>query len=141
MTDEFLWRKQVFPFGAIPWRGRELNFTPAYLGDMAEAFADGALEVVPLSAESDRGGFSGDPTLIRGEVRSLEVVSDGLDALAEVDAETDALLEADPEYPAAAQVIEHYRAAGTHPFPVVMRGLYLTRSPAITGLRPWTRET
>jgi hypothetical protein len=136
---EFLWRKQVMPFGVVPWRGKELNFTPAYLNDIAAAFADGAFDLVPFMAENPEWGTSIDPALYRGPVCGLEVVGDGMDALVLVGAETDAWLDADKKRGAAARLIENYRTPG-RTFPVAMASLHATRSPGITMLRPWKRE-
>lgn len=140
-----LWRKQILPLGTIPWQDRELSFTPAYLGDMAAAFVARARDVVPFAAEIANGAFSNDPSLIRGVVRSLEVVADGMDAVVEVDAEVDALLDdallhAKPGPATGARIIEHYRTWDGREFPVVLAGVYTTRAPSIISLRPWTRE-
>ena len=139
-----LWRKQVLPLATIPWRGRELAFTPAYLADMAAAFAAGALDVVPFAFPGDRD-YSNDPALIRGEVRSLEVVADGMDAIIAVDAEMGAflaeLLRAGGAAPdTGARIIERYQTTDGREFPVVLAGVYTTDAPVLTGLRPWKRE-
>jgi hypothetical protein len=137
-----LWRKHILPFMTIPYGNRKLEFTPAYLGGMAAAFAAGAMDVVPFSAEDPRWGPSGDPELLRGTVRAVEVVGDGMDALIEVaGTATDALLEADPATPTGVRIVERYRTAGGSEFPVILAMVYTTRAPVIAGLRPWTRES
>lgn len=142
MGSEFLWRKQVLPLGRFPWRNRELDFTPAYLSNIAEAFAGGALDVVPFTAEDRHWGPVNDPERCHGTVCGVEAVSDGMDALVTVDAETDAQLEADPGLPATVRLVENYRTTAGREFPVVLAMVYTTRSPApfIAGLRPWKRE-
>jgi hypothetical protein len=140
MADEFLWRKQILPFGTIHWRDRELNFTPAYMCDIAAAFAGGAFDLVPFMAENPEWGPGGDPALYRGAVRGLEVVSDGMDALVLAGAETDAWLDADRELGAAPRLVENYRTTAGLVFPVAVMSLHATSAPGIAGLRPWTRE-
>lgn len=139
-----LWRKQILPLGSIPWRGRELSFTLAYLGDMAAAFTAGALEVVPLmlgdrDTEFTYTGLYSDPSRVGGWVCSLAVVADGMDAVFDVNAETDAMLETAPSRDTAVQIIEGYRTSDGREFPVVLGSVYTTTAPALIGLGPWQR--
>lgn len=54
VTDR-LWRKQVLPTGKVAF-GRELNFTPARLAGITDAFTAGALNMVPFTAGIRAGG-------------------------------------------------------------------------------------
>ena len=138
MSDErFLWRAQVLPAGQVEHRGRTLNFTREYLGHVATAFRESAFDFVPLMAEPSPGQFTYDPACQHGIVRGMEVVSDGLDLVAAVDAEADEMLTAGLWPSPAARIIEDYRRADGHLFPVAIQMVLLTRSPSITGLRQW----
>ena len=56
-------------------------FTPEYLSGLAEAFNEGAFDLVPFQLATVSGGHTHDPARWRGDVYGLEVVPDGLDAL------------------------------------------------------------
>ena len=136
--SEFLWRKQILPFGVIPWRDTELECTSLSF-DLAASFAEHPLDLVPFILSTD-GGY--DLTLCLGEVRALEVVSDGLDALVAVGREGDDLITADRALPVAAGIIKQYKAADGQEFAAVLRHLTATPSvtPALQRLRSWKRE-
>jgi hypothetical protein len=140
MTVSYLWRKHALPSGKVPWHGRELDFTPEWLASMSDAFTAGALNIVPFTIEDTRWGPVDDPELIRGTVRSLQVVSDGLEAVVQVDELTDTIIDLDKEYPVGSRIISRYETPGSREYPAVFAMLYLTEHPGIPGLRPWQRE-
>ena len=76
-----LWRVQVLPLGTVSYGGRDLDFTREYLEHVVEAFDDGVFDCVPFQLAEARGGHTSDPCRYRGDVRSLEVDADGLDAV------------------------------------------------------------
>jgi hypothetical protein len=131
-----LWRVQVLPFGAVDYRGISLDFTREYLEAIAEAFA-AALDCVPFMLAEADGAHTSDPDRYRGEIRSLEVVDDGLDAVIAATPEGDEAIRTTPGLAAAPRLIEGYRCADGRVFPVVMQHILGTTRPLITGLRSW----
>lgn len=141
MSHEFLWRKQILPLGVISFKGVEVDFTPAYLGNLAAAFAEDALDLVPFIREGPGGRLDNDPERCCGIVRGLEAAADGMDALVAVGREGDAMLEADPGLPVAPRLCEKWRRSDGREFPVVLMALFTARASVLTGLRPWRRES
>ena len=133
-----LWRVQVLPSGPFTYKGgRTLDFTREYLDDIAGAFGARALDFVPFQlAESDNAHTS-DPARYRGDVRALEVVSDGLDAVIEATPEGDEAIRTVPGLAAAPRLVEDYRATDGRAWPVVLHHVLGTTAPMITGLRGW----
>lgn len=132
-----VWRVQVLPLGTISYRDRELDFTSEYLADLVRAFDDGAFDVVPFVLAGEDGQHTNDPARWRGEVRGLEMVPDGLDAVVAVTADGGEVLRRTPALRAAPRIIEDYRGTDGRTFPAVIQHILGTSHPVITGLRPW----
>lgn len=132
-----LWRVQVLPLGTVSYGGRDLDFTREYLEHVVEAFDDGVFDCVPFQLAEAGGGHTSDPCRYRGDVRSLEVVADGLDAVIAATPEGDEAIRTAPGLAAAPRLIEGYRVADGRVFPVVLQHILGTARPVITGLRPW----
>jgi hypothetical protein len=134
-----LWRVQILSSGTITIGDRTLDFTPGHREAIAEAFRAGALEVVPFTLGDT---FTGDPCSLSGEVRGLEVVEDGVDAVIAVSEWADEVIRDSlrpGRLPVAAVpcLIENYLHPGGLPFPVVLLRVLGTTRPMITGLRGW----
>lgn len=132
-----LWRKQLLPFGTVEHGPREITLNERYIGALASAFDGRALSYVPVLLDGGSGYASYDPALAAGEVRRLEVVSDGLDALIVLDRRASELVAADPRVGVAPGIAEDHAPADGRRFPVVLMHVMITESALITGLRPW----
>lgn len=137
LTDERLWRVQVLPLGTISYRNREKTFDRGYLEAIVSAFDGDAYDRVSFQDGSTDGVHTNDPGRWRGDVRRLEVVPDGLDAVIAVTAEGDELIRTTPGLAAAPRLVEDYRRHDGREFRVAMQHVLATRTPMITGLRPW----
>jgi hypothetical protein len=134
------WRVQILPSGPVAYKGaRTLDFTREYRESIAAAFKAGALDVVPFTLGDT---YAGDPEALAGEVRGLEVVDDGMDAVIGVGQRADAAIRASlapgsPPLGAAPGLMENYRTSGGEAYPVVLRHVLGTARPMLTGLRGW----
>jgi hypothetical protein len=136
---EYLWRKQILPFGMVEHAGREVVLDARLLGNLASAFSADALNLVPVLLDGGSGLASYDPALRAGRVCGLEVVSDGLDAMVAVELRADAIVSANPEIGGAPGICIDYQVPDGRRFPAVLRHIMVTGSPLIAGLRPWQR--
>jgi len=133
-----LWRVQVLPAGPFTYKGvRTLDFTRGYREAIAGAFDGGALDMVPFQLAESDNAHTNDPARYRGEVRALEVVSDGMDAVIEATPEGDEAIRTVPGLAAAPRLIENYYTTDDRPWPVVLQHVLGTTAPMITGLRGW----
>jgi hypothetical protein len=136
-----LWSVQVLPSGTVTIGHRTPDFTREYREAIAEAFSARAVDYVPFMIGNSYT-YTSDPANCHGEVRSLEIVDDGMDAVIEVDREADAAIRVSltpggPPFGAAPCLIENYLHPGGLPFPVVLLRVLGTTQPMITGLRGW----
>jgi hypothetical protein len=138
-AGEYLWRKQILSFGKITYGHREVDLTPGYLGNLADAFSRKALDLVPFLRMAAGSYASNDPELCLGAVRALEMTADGMDALVAMGREGDDLIGADVNLPVAAGIIEDFIASDGRQFPAVLRHVVTTGKPILTGLHPWRR--
>lgn len=131
-----LWRVQILPSGPFTYKGsRTLDFTREYLDNIAGAFGDGAFDLVPFQLAEAGNAHTSDPARYRGDVRALEVVSDGMDAVIEATPGGDEAIRTVPGLAAAPRLIESYLSSDGSAFPVVMQHVLGTTAPMITGLR------
>jgi hypothetical protein len=89
-------RKQILPVGSLDYEGRKLDFTPDYLTDLASKFNAGAFDQVPFVLVNDQNEHVDDPEQFRGEVKAMEVDSDGLYGLIELTPEGAKLVHDNP---------------------------------------------
>jgi hypothetical protein len=133
-----LWRVQVLPSGPVAYKGsRALDFTREYLDNIAEAFGARVFDFVPFQLAENDNAHTSDPSRYRGEVRALEVVSDGLDAVIDATPEGDEAIRTSPDLAAAPRLVESYRTSCGRVFPVVLQHVLGTTAPMAAGLRGW----
>ena len=129
-----LWRVQVLPLGEIDYHGRPMVLTPEYVAALAIAFNQRAFDLVPFQVADEH---TSDPARCRGEAIGFEPVADGLDAVVAVGGEGAVLLREEPSLGAALRIVENYRRTDGRIFPAAINQILGTRSPMLTGLRPW----
>jgi len=132
-----LWSAQLLPVGVVRYKSLEVNFTPGYLAAVVRAFDAGAVAVVPFQHVEPGGEPTADPGRCRGEVRSLEVVRDGLEMVVDVGPEGDLVLRNTPALRAAPRLVERYKTADGRVFLVVLQFVFATEKPVAQGLRPF----
>jgi hypothetical protein len=132
-----LWRVQVLPSGPFTQGNRTLDFTLGYREAIAGAFDGRAFDFVPFQLAESDNAHTNDPSRYCGEVRALEVVSDGLDALIAATSEGDEAIRTVPGLAAAPRLVEDYRTTDGKTFSVALQHVLGTTAPMITGLRGW----
>jgi hypothetical protein len=135
-TGKRLFRKQLLPSGEVehPTHGK-LSFD---LAGLVARFKAGAMDQVPfLIAGDDRDHpkSGGDPERFRGEIKGLELASDGLYGTIETTERGAELLAENPNLPVSVRVKvpEGGRFAGKE----VLAHVVGTMDPVATGMRPW----
>lgn len=133
-----LWRVQVLPCGPFTYKGsRTLDFTPGYREAIAEALDGRAYDFVPFQLAGSDNAHTNDPGRYCGEVRALEVVTDGMDALIAATPDGDEAIRTVPGLAAAPRLVEDYRTTDGKTWPVALQHVLGTTAPMIPGLRGW----
>ena len=131
------WRKKVLPVGEVAYKGRMLKFTPEYLRDLADAYADGAYEQVPFQLAYAANSHTNDPERYRGEVVGVEVEPDGLYMTVKTTPKGSKTLAENPRLGVSARIVEGYdRSDGKH-YPKAVQHVLGTLDPRIPNLGAW----
>ena len=133
-----LFRKKLLPVADIDYEGRKIEFTPAYLNAMVEAFNDGAYDNVPLQFADAKNSHTNDPERHRGDVVAMTVEPDGLYVTVSATPEGAKVLQDNPKLGVSARIMNDYtRADGKH-YNASVQHILATHDPRITGLGPWS---
>lgn len=132
-----LYRKQVLPITQIDYNGQKITFDRAYLRDLANAFKANAYDQVPFILANAKNQHHEDPRYFEGEVKSLELTDDGLDAVVELTPEGEALIQKNPKLGVSARIMEGLGKSDGRFFKRAIRHVLATMDPKIVGLRPW----
>jgi hypothetical protein len=133
-----LFRKKILPKGSIDYKGRKITFDDAYLTDLAASYKTGAYDQVPFMLADKDNRHTMDPDRFRGEVKGVEVASDGLYATMELSADAAELVRKNPKLGVSARIVEGYDRADGKSFPRAMQHVLGTLDPRIPGLGAWT---
>lgn len=133
-----VYRKQVLPLGTINYKGQTITFDKAFLTDLAESFNNGAYDQVPFVLADEENRHNMDPERFRGEIKGMELSSDGLDAIVEFTPEGAAVVEQNPRLGVSARIVEGLAKADGRTFKRAIQHVLGTMDPRVTGLRPWT---
>jgi hypothetical protein len=132
------WSKKVLPIGSISYQGRTLNFTPAYLAGLVDAFRDRAYDQVPLQLADASNAHTNDPERTAGWIDDLELREDGLYCLATVTARGERVLSENPRLGVSARIVEQYNRADGKFYPAAVQHVLGTLDPRVPGLGAWT---
>lgn len=129
-------RKQILRTGQIPYKGKTLTFDRAYLERAVESFNAKAFDQVPFVLADAENKHSSDPERFRGEVTSLELSGDGIDAIVELTEEGAEVVRANPRLGVSARLVPDVERDGKT-FAVAIEHVCGTLNPRVSGLRPW----
>jgi hypothetical protein len=130
------YRKQILPKTTINYKGQRINFDDAYIKDLAEAFASGAYDQVPVQFAGDANDHNENPRNFGGEVKAMEATPTGLDAIIELTEEADAAITKNPKLGVSARIREGLEKSDGRKFGRVVRHVLLTLDPR-TSTGPW----
>jgi hypothetical protein len=134
-----IFRKQILRTGRVPYEGKELVFDLAYLEHAVAAFKAGAYDQVPFVLADWANRHSSDPERFRGEVKALELVGDGIDALIELTEDGAEVVRKNPRLGVSARLVSDPTEDGR--FPVAIEHVCGTLNPRVNGLRPWETDS
>lgn len=129
-------RKQILRTGSIPYKGKTLTFDRAYLEQAVESFKAGAFDQVPFVLADADNRHTSEPERFRGEIKSLEVAGDGIDAIVQLTEEGAQIVRDNPRLGVSARLVPDVERDGQK-FPVAIEHVCGTLNPRVTGLRPW----
>lgn len=133
-----LFRKKLLPIADIDYDGRKIEFTPAYLQSMVDAFNDGAYDNVPLQFAGPRNEHTNEPERHRGDVVAMSLEQDGLYVTVSATPEGAKVLQDNPKLGVSARIINGYdRSDGRH-YDASVQHVLATHDPRIPGLGPWS---
>jgi hypothetical protein len=132
-----LWRKQILPRGTIDYKGRRINFDKQYLTDLAAAFKANAFDQVAFLLAKDDNAHTMDPERFRGEVKGVEVTSQGLDVLLDLTPDAAELVRQNPRLGVSARIIEGLERADGQKFSRAIQHVLGTLDPRVTGMASW----
>jgi hypothetical protein len=112
-----MWRKRLLPAGSISYKGRKIEFTPAYLADLAEAFHARAYDQVPLQLAGDDNRHTNDPERYAGQITDLQAQPDGLWITLAATDRGNRVLQENPQLGVSARIVEAYQRADGKYFP------------------------
>lgn len=129
-------RKQILRTGSIPYKGKTLSFDRAYLERAVESFNAKAFDQVPFVLADADNKHSADPERFRGEVKSLEMAGDGIDAIVELTEEGAQVVRENPRLGVSARLVPDVERDGKT-FAVAIEHVCGTLNPRVAGMRPW----
>lgn len=133
------YRKQLLPIGEVNYKGRRLQFTRDYLQGLIRSFKEQAFDAVPFQLAGDKNEHSNDPERRRGTVVGVELTSNGLDAIVELDEDGEKLIKKYPDIGVSARIYENYdRSDGKH-WEAALQHVLATVDPHITGMKSWQK--
>jgi hypothetical protein len=132
-----LFRKQLLPKDEITYEGRTIRFDDDYLGSLVESFNDGVFEQVPFTLADPSNRHTEDPERFRGEVKGLELTSDGVDAIVELTEAGAELIHHNPKLGVSARILEGVERADGRKAPLAIRHVCGTLDPELAGMRGW----
>lgn len=137
-----LWRKQILKKGTINYkdnlgRTRKITFDDAYLSDLAKSFKEGAYDQVAFQLADANNTHTYDPERFRGDIKGVEVASDGLYAYLDPTPEGAELLRKNPKLGVSARIMEGLEHADGRKFPRAIHHVLGTLDPKVTGLGSW----
>lgn len=127
------YRKQILPVGRVPYEGKELDFSKAFLEKAAKAFNQGAYDQVPFQLADPENRHNADPEKFRGELTALELADDGLYGVLDLSDEGAKLVEANPKLGVSARIVQD------HPKGPAIQHVLGTLDPVCTGMKPWEK--
>ena len=130
-----IFRKQILRFGEIPYKGRRLKFDRPYLEQVAASFGK-AFDQVPLVFADDDNSHATSPERYRGEVKSVALTEDGIDAIVEMTEEGAELVRKNPRLGVSARLVGDVERDGTV-YPAALEHVCGTLNPRLHGMRPW----
>lgn len=137
-------RKQILRTGTIPYKGKHLTFTADDFREAIDSFNAKAMDQVPFVLADDENQHPEAPTdrnpngpeRYRGEVKSLELTADGIDAIVEVTDEGADLIRKNPKLGVSARLVPDVERDGKV-FPLVIEHVCGTLNPRVAGMKPW----
>jgi len=133
-----VWRKHALPFGT--WtdsKGQSLTVDRPLLERVVQSFRAGALDQVPFQLAKDDNQHTDDPERFRGEVKGVEIGSDGLYVTTEMTQAGAELLKANPHLGVSVRLLkESVRGDGVVHHDVLGHVLGCL-NPQAPGMRPW----
>src|SRR5579875_1479442 len=132
-----LFRKKLLPLGSINYKGKKITFDQKFLADLAQSFKDGAYDQVAFQLADTNNNHTLDPERFRGEVKALELTSDGLDVLVETTPEGAELIRKNPKLGVSARILLGYERSDGKKFARAIQHVLGTLDPRVPGLGPW----
>lgn len=140
------YRKQVLAKRSIDYpmpdgSTRRVDFDDAFLTDLANAYRDGAYDLVPFQLADPANRHNEDPRQYGGRVIGAEVTPDGLDLILELSEEADALVQRTGGRLGVSARIKAVKHVDGRTFKRAIRHVLGTLDPRMQGLRPWEPVT
>ena len=131
------WEKRVLPVDSIRYEGRTLNFTPAYLKGLEEAFRNRAYDYVPFQLADAENKHTNAVDRFGGTIIDMRAKEDGLWVTLDPTPNGEKLLKDNPYLGVSARIVEQYARADGKFYPAAVQHVLATHDPRITGLGPW----
>lgn len=131
------WKKQILPIGSIKYHGRDIKFDRSYLNELVQSFRQSACGPVPFQLADAKNTHTNDPERRRGTLVDLEVASDGLYGIVELDEDGAKLVEEYPDLGVSARIYENYERSDGKFFRAAIQHVLGTLDPHIPGMHPW----
>lgn len=132
-----LFRKRILPMATINYMGRKITFDRAYLTELASNFNDGAYDQVAFMLADSKNTHTLDPERFRGEIKSVEVLDDGLWGTVAVTDSAAEMLKENPKLGVSARILENYQRSDGKVYGRALQHVLGTLDPRIPGLGSW----
>lgn len=137
-----VYRKQVLEKRTIQYpmpdgTTREVVFDDQYLRDLADAYNDGAYDLVPFQLATPGNAHNEDPRNYGGRVLGAEVTEDGLDLILELAEDTAELVERTGRRLGVSARIKAVQHVDGRRFKRAIRHVLGTLDPRMQNLKPW----
>jgi hypothetical protein len=133
-----VFRKHALSFGR--WQtpdGRTLIVDRPYLERVAANFRAGALDQVPFQLADDSNRHTDDPERYRGQIKGVEIGSDGLYVTAEMTEAGAQLVQANPNLGVSVRLLSESKRGDGKAYTDVLGHVLGTLRPQVPGLKPW----
>lgn len=133
--------KQVLPVTSINYDGQKIDFDPQFHMDLADAFAKGAYDQVPLVFAGEKNDHNMDPRNFGGDIVKVEYRGPGKNqgtwALIEADKTAARVIKNNPKLGVSARIKQGIEKADGRFFKRAVNHVLLTMNPRVQGMSPW----
>lgn len=137
------WRKQILPYREINYTDRtgtrKLKFDRRYLAELVDSFKRGAFPQVPFQLANAANQHTNDPERFRGELCDLELTSDGLFGVFDINEDGAKVLSNNPKLGVSARILEGFERSDGQRFSRAMQHVLGTLDPKVHDQKPWEK--